>query len=235
MRCRRYSAEACMPSLGSTARARLAGRRRERLGLAAGARRARARRRGSRTGRSATAPAPSRASATTPSVDAQRAGDGAHGVVAVARRDLGEARRPSPAPVDREAHLRHDLVGLEAARQVRDEELVRGHERATPDGPVTSTVARQRLQQQRQLGRGVGVRDRAADGAAVARRDVPDVGQRERAAAGSAASAARVALEVALRAERADAHVRRRRPRCRASPASWLRSTSTAGRGQAGS
>ena len=136
-------------------------------------------------------------------LDPQRAGDGAHGVVAVARRDLGEARAPAGA-AGREAHLGHDLVGLEAARQVRDEELLGGHE-AGAGRPRDLDLAGQRLQHERQLGRGVGVRDRAADRAAVARRDVPDVGQGELQQR-TRGERVGVALEVALRAERADAH-----------------------------
>ena len=83
-----------MPSLGSTARAGLLGGRRERLGLAARAdERALGRGQPQR-------PVGDRAGAEArlgddAVLDAQRAGDGAHGVVAVARRDLGEARAPA--------------------------------------------------------------------------------------------------------------------------------------------
>ena len=111
-----------MPSLGSTAARAAVGRRRERLGLAASA--------GERSLRGGQPQRPighrARAEARLgdhTALDAQRAGDGADRVVAVARSDFGEARAPAGGG-HREVHLGDDLVGLEAARQVRHEELL---------------------------------------------------------------------------------------------------------------
>ena len=193
-----------MPSLGSTAARAASAAAAQRLGLAARA--------GQRPlgGGQAQRPVGDGAGAEArladdAALDAQRAGDGAHRVVAVARRDLGEARRPSPAPV---TGKRTSVTISSGSRQLVRCETKNSSAatRRAPDGRRDLDLAAQRLQHQRQLGRGVGVRDRAAHGAAVARRDVPDVGQRERAAAGRRRSAAGVPLEVALRAQRADAH-----------------------------
>ena len=165
-----------MPSLGSTAPRAAADAAASAVGLAA-----RARERGLGC-RQPQRPIGDRARADArlgdhAVLDAQRARDRAHGVVAVARSDLGEARAPAGAG-RREAHLGDDLVGLEAARQVRHEELL-GRDEAHAGRPRDLDGTGQRLQQQRQLRRSVGVGDRAADRAAVAGRDVPDVGQRQ--------------------------------------------------------
>ena len=97
-------------------------------------------------------------------------------VVAGAQRELAERRSPSSGRAPARGSRRR-------ARPARARSVVRDEEVAGGDlAPVASTTrAAERGEAERQLGGAVGVRDRAADGAAVARHDVADVRERLRA------------------------------------------------------
>ena len=84
--------------------------------------------------------------------------------------DLREGRRPNRL---RKAHLDEQLARLQRRREHRDEELVRGDPAA-----VRHELGPERERAHRQLRRRVGVRERAADGAAAARRGVTDMTER---------------------------------------------------------
>ena len=147
--------------------------------------------------------------------------------VAVSSRHLLD--RPAAARRHRRhGHVDDELAGLEAGGEEADEEVGRGNRPRCVAAPHADRGV-ERQHHRRQLGGRIGVREAAADGAAVADLRVGD--ERHRAVQRAARARATVALALDARAGASWRRCagRRRRPSMPASSPTPLRSTSTAG------